>query len=103
MRRVSRWLAGALVVALSATPGFMPQVGGEEGLTLRGGEAFAQRPYAQTRRVARRTSRRTARRQSYLRSLPAGCVRRGGYWYCGGVYYQSVVQDGATVYVVVNP
>ncbi|MEO0624887.1 MAG: hypothetical protein AAFU49_21750 [Pseudomonadota bacterium] len=63
----------------------------------------AQTIRAQSRRVARRTARRTTRRQSYIRSLPAGCALRGAYHYCGGVYYQPVVQDGATVYIVVNP
>jgi hypothetical protein len=27
----------------------------------------------------------------------------GLYYYCGGVYYQSTVRDGATVYIVVTP
>jgi hypothetical protein len=61
----------------------------------------------QNRRVARRTARRTARRvnrrQNYFNALPGGCVLRAGYHYCGGVYYQPLVQGGRTVYVVVNP
>jgi hypothetical protein len=27
----------------------------------------------------------------------------GLYYYCGGVYYQSTVRDGSTVYIVVTP
>ena len=53
--------------------------------------------------VSRRTARRTVRRQAYIHSLPGGCPLRGAYYYCGGVYYQPVVQNGATVYIVVNP
>jgi hypothetical protein len=55
------------------------------------------------RRTARRTTRRTSARINYYASLPAGCVLHGAYHYCGGVYYQPVVQDGATVYVIVTP
>ncbi|GMG81555.1 hypothetical protein LNKW23_07680 [Paralimibaculum aggregatum] len=65
--------------------------------------AAAQTVRAVSRRTARRTSRRTSRRQAYIHSLPGGCVLRGGYHYCGGVYYRPVVQNGATVYVVVTP
>jgi hypothetical protein len=61
----------------------------------------------QNRRVARRTARRTTRRvnrrQDYYNALPGGCVLRAGYHYCGGVYYEPLVQGGRTVYVVVNP
>jgi hypothetical protein len=52
------------------------------------------------RRTARRTSRRVARRHAFL---PAGCPLMGAYYYCGGVYYQPVVEQGKTVYVVVTP
>lgn len=62
---------------------------------------------AQNRRVARRTARRTSRRvtrrHNYYNSLPAGCPLRGAYYYCGGVYYQPVVQDGVNVYIIVTP
>lgn len=61
----------------------------------------------EARRVARRTSRRTARRTSarhnYYNSLPRGCPLRGLYYYCGGNYYQPVVQGGTTVYIIVTP
>lgn len=70
-------------------------------------EAAAQNRRAdyrrQGRRVARRTARRTTRRQNYYNSLPGGCVQRGSHYYCGGVYYQPVVQGGRTVYIIVNP
>jgi hypothetical protein len=58
----------------------------------------------QVRRTARRTARRTSRRTTRrLNTLPGGCARRSGYYYCGGVYYQPIVENGSTVYVVVNP
>ena len=74
--------------------------GGSGGLFT---AAEAQTPRAVDRRVSRRTARRTTRRVEYRNSLPAGCVRRPPYWYCGGVYYNSVVQGGQTVYVIVTP
>jgi len=52
--------------------------------------------------VARRTSRRTTRRVNYRQSV-AGCSPYNNYYNCGGVYYAPKVQDGVTVYVVVNP
>lgn len=63
------------------------------------GAAKAQNP---TRNTARRTARRTTRRVNYRQSV-AGCTPYNAYYNCGGVYYQAVVQDGATVYIVVNP
>ena len=50
------------------------------------------------RRVARRTARRVARRHSI-----AGCSPYNAYYNCGGVYYRPIVENGVTVYVVVNP
>jgi hypothetical protein len=55
-----------------------------------------------TRRVSRRTARRTTRRVARRTSI-AGCAVWRTYWNCGGVYYAAAVEDGATVYVVVNP
>ena len=49
------------------------------------------------RGVARRTTRRAVRRSI------AGCSIWRTYWNCGGVYYAATVEDGVTVYVVVNP
>lgn len=66
-------------------------------------EAMAQPARRVARRTARRTTRRTERRQDYLRSLPAGCVWRAPYHFCGGVYYAPRVVDGANVFVVVTP
>ncbi len=69
--------------------------------------AVAQPARRSVRRTARRTSRRTARRTTarynYYSRLPAGCVWRSPYHYCGGVYYQQVVRDGAQVYIIVTP
>jgi len=53
--------------------------------------------------VARRTTRRTVRRIHYYSVLPAGCYWRAPYHYCGGVYYQPQVQNGTTVYIIINP
>ncbi len=63
-------------------------------------EPMYRRPVA--RRTARRTTRRVVRR-SYIRQLPAGCVYRSGTYRCGSVYYRAVLEDGVTVYIVVNP
>ncbi|WP_269585143.1 hypothetical protein [Roseibium sp. Sym1] len=63
------------------------------------GTAKAQNPARNTaRRTARRTTRRVNRRQSV-----AGCAPYNAYYNCGGVYYRPVVENGVTVYVVVNP
>jgi hypothetical protein len=53
-----------------------------------------------------RSNRRQARRYYY--SLPKGCVARtvAGvlYSYCGGIYYQNVIDDdGKTAYIIVTP
>ncbi len=53
--------------------------------------------------VARRTTRRTVRRINYYSVLPAGCAWRAPYHYCGGIYYEPVVQGGQTVYIIINP
>ena len=68
-------------------------------LTIVTDSAYAAPRYA-ARRTTRRTTRRTVRR---LTVLPAGCAWRAPYHYCGGVYYQPVVEAGTTVYIVVNP
>jgi hypothetical protein len=52
--------------------------------------------------VSRRTARRTTRRVAYRNSI-AGCSPYRTYYNCGGVYYAPTVQNGVTVYVVVNP
>ncbi len=57
----------------------------------------------QVRRTSRRTARRTSRRVSRRHSLPSSCAWRAPYHYCGGVYYQPIVESGTTVYIVVNP
>ena len=60
-----------------------------------------------SRRTSRRVNRRINRRHHYYRSLPVGCARivLGGvrYWDCGGIYYQSIVESGKTVYIIVTP
>ena len=63
------------------------------------GAAKAQNP---TRNTARRTARRTTRRVNRRQSI-AGCTPYNAYYNCGGVYYRPVVENGVTVYVVVNP
>ncbi len=93
-------LAFGLCATLSPIPA--PDGSGSAGL-LHFSSATAQQPIPQDRRVSRRTARRTTNRNTYYNALPAGCVRRNAYWYCGGVYYQPVVQNGATVYIIVNP
>jgi len=63
------------------------------------GRAHARRG---VRRTARRTTRRTTRRVVRRRSI-AGCSPWNAYYSCGGVYYRPIVENGVTVYVVVNP
>lgn len=95
--------AAALALGLGASISAIPSPdGGFSGFGLAVSSASAQTPQATDRRVARRTARRTSQRVSYRNTLPAGCVKRNAYWYCGGIYYQAVVQNGTTVYVVVN-
>lgn len=55
-----------------------------------------------------RKKRRTVRRHAYYYSLPRGCAARviGGirYHYCGGIYYQPLLDDaGKSAYIIVNP
>ncbi len=82
--------------------------GGNWGGGGRGGDWSAARPgagYGEARRVARRTSRRTSRRWAYgtyYSYLPSGCYWLSPYYNCAGVYYEPVVEDGTTVYVVVQ-
>ena len=64
-------------------------------------KAYAGRGHV--RRTSRRTARRTTRRVTRRSTLPGGCAWRAPYHYCGGVYYQPIVESGTTVYVVVNP
>lgn len=51
----------------------------------------------------RRAVRRTTRRVVRIAVLPYGCYWRAPYHYCGGIYYQPIVENGTTVYIVVNP
>jgi hypothetical protein len=64
------------------------------------GQAAGRR--GEARRVARRTARRTSRRVARRHSI-AGCRPYNAYYYCSGVYYRPIVENGVTVYVVVNP
>ena len=78
---------------------------GRSGLTMpvevTFSKAYAARGRAvrTTRRVARRTTRRVIRRHS----LPYGCAWRAPYHYCGGVYYEPIVESGTTVYIIIYP
>lgn len=115
MKRLSFFVAGLAGLALGI--GFTWHAGPAEnavtGLAQTLGSvtlftpAVAQPARRSVRRTARRTSRRTARRTSarynYYNRLPAGCVWRSPYHYCGGVYYQQVVHNGAQVYIIVTP
>ena len=62
----------------------------------------------EARRVARRTARRVSNRHDHYNELPPGCtdvvINGYPYFYCGGVYYQSALDENdVTVYVIVNP
>ena len=98
-----------LTFALGGSVGFLTdariEITGQRGAQISfgiGEAAAASRNEA--RRVSRRTSRRTSRRVSRrYATLPGGCPFRGAYYYCGGVYYQPVVESGTTVYIIVTP
>ncbi len=99
--------AGRILIAATVvcTVGFLGEFrvenAGGQGLRISFGVSEAEAAFrAQTRRVARRTTRRVVRRHVVL---PAGCPLAGAYYYCGGVYYEEVVEDGVTVYIVVMP
>ena len=80
------------------------RVSGRSGLTMPVEVTFSK-AYAGGGHV-RRTSRRKARRTTRVirrHTLPAHCLWRAPYHYCGGVYYQPVVESGTTVYIVVYP
>ncbi len=78
---------------------------GEERARISLGVSEAEAaPRHQARRVSRRTARRTTRRTVYRHTvLPVGCPLVGVYYYCGGVYYQPMVESGATYYIIVTP
>jgi hypothetical protein len=81
------------------------RVSGRSGLTMpvevMFSKAYAGRGHARrsTRRVARRTTIRVIR----ITTLPGRCAWRAPYHYCGGVYYEPIVESGTTVYIVVYP
>ncbi len=80
-------------------------VSGRSGFTMPVEVTFSK-AYAgrgQVRRTSRRTARRTSRRVARRHSLPYGCAWRAPYHYCGGVYYEPIVESGTTVYIVVYP
>ena len=91
--------AATLAIGLFSGPVNIGKFGTGAGLSVLPDSAYAAPRHA-ARRTARRTTRRTVRR---LTVLPAGCAWRAPYHYCGGVYYQPVVEGGTTVYIVVNP
>ena len=72
-----------------------------EAIELTISKAYAARRHA--RRTTRRVARRTTRRVIRIHTLSAGCLWRAPYHYCGGVYYEPIVESGTTVYIVVYP
>ncbi len=81
------------------------RVSGRSGLTM-SVEIMFSKAYAgrgHVRRTSQRVARRTTRRVIRRHSLPYGCAWRAPYHYCGGVYYQPIVESGTTVYIVINP
>jgi hypothetical protein len=102
-----------IATAVACTAGFFTEFRvehiGDQGPRVSLGVSQAEAQYVyrgrgMARRSVRRTSRRTSRRVARRHAvLPAGCPLAGLYHYCGGVYYQPVVESGKTVYVVVTP
>jgi hypothetical protein len=103
MKAVRILIAAAVACTAVFFTEFRVERTGDQGPRISLGVSEAEAlPYHRrvARRTARRTSRRVARRHAFL---PAGCPLTGAYYYCGGVYYQPVVESGSTVYVVVTP
>ena len=106
-KSVSKWvplaLGTAVFIAGVAGPGSVPVPGAWLlSIDLTAPAAQAQNRRAQNRRISRRTSRRTSRRVARRHSI-AGCSPYSTYYNCGGVYYRPIVENGTTVYIVVNP
>jgi hypothetical protein len=103
MKAVRILIATAVACAAGFFGEFRVEPTGDQGPGISLGMSQAEAaPYH--RRVARRTSRRTSRRVARRHAvLPVGCPLVGLYHYCGGVYYQPVVESGKTVYVVITP
>lgn len=105
--KLGRILIAAAVVCTVGFPGeFRVENAGGQGPRISFGvsEAKAGAGRREVRRTARRTARRTTRRVMRRHAvLPVGCPLVGLYYYCGGIHYQQVVEDGATVYIVVTP
>ncbi len=72
-----------------------------EAIELTTSKAYAARRHA--RRTTRRVARRTTLRVIRITTLPGRCAWHAPYHYCGGVYYQPIVESGTTVYIVVYP
>ncbi len=80
------------------------RVSGHRGVT-EAIELTISKAYA-GRRHARRTTRRVVRRTIRvirITTLPGRCAWRAPYHYCGGVYYEPIVESGTTVYIIVYP
>jgi hypothetical protein len=110
MRKIRPLLffSAAFLIALGAAVELQWSPGAEGGtpMIVFGPSSAEAAPRHQVRRQARRVTRRTARRTTRRvarRHSVAGCALRSGYYYCGGVYYRPIVENGQTVYIVVNP
>ena len=102
MKAVKILIATAVACTATFFTEFRVEHIGDQGprISLGMSQAEALPRHRVARRTARRTSRRVARRHAVL---PGGCPLVGLYYYCGGVYYQPVVESGQTVYIVVTP
>ncbi len=98
-----------IAAAVLCTVGFLSEVrvGSSVGssddvksLRISFGVSEAQAARGVAVRTTRRVTRRTVRRYTVL---PVGCPLSGRYYYCGGCYYQAVVEGGTTVYIIVTP
>ena len=95
--------------AVAISPVAMPSDTGPDGsLSLLPKPAQADSlNRGEVRRTVRRTARRIDRRQDRRTGLPGGCVyvviNDRAYWRCGSIYYQEIIDNGVTVYVIVEP
>jgi hypothetical protein len=78
----------------------LKRVSGPSGVTV-SYEVMVSKAYAgKKKRVRRRAARKRRARRTVIVS---GCIWVDPYYYCDGVYYQGVIENGQKVYYVVIP
>ncbi len=82
------------------------RVSGPAGVTMSyeitDSKAYAGKAHKR-RKARRRSRRRTVRRVSRRTRLWRSCSWQDPYYYCDGIYYALVLENGTKVYYVVTP